>query len=80
MAMLLALLTATVMIPGMTTYLPTALEQKILVPILLFPLIWVGLFIYSYMAEKAWHPFILMVVLSVSHVFLSYSALTNGAS
>ncbi|TMP29039.1 hypothetical protein CWB99_09720 [Pseudoalteromonas rubra] len=79
MAAVLALLTATVMIPGMTTYLPFELEQKILVPILLFPLIWVGLFIYCYMANKAWQPLVVMLILLISHIFFSYNALTSGA-
>ncbi len=80
MAIVLALVTATVMIPGMTVYLPFALEQQILLPILLFPLIWSGLFIYSYMAEKAWQPMVLMTLLTLSHAALSYWALTQGAN
>ncbi|MCL1079215.1 hypothetical protein D5R81_14730 [Parashewanella spongiae] len=79
MAMLLALITATIMIPGMTTYLPFEMEQQILIPILLFPFIWAGLFIYTYMAEKAWQPFVLMLLLIISHLALSYDALMGGA-
>ena len=79
MALFLALVTATVMIPGMTTYLPFEMEQQILVPILLFPFLWGGLFIYSYMAEKAWQPFTVMVALCVSHILLSYFALSGGS-
>ncbi|RZF90732.1 hypothetical protein EXT42_20050 [Pseudoalteromonas sp. CO302Y] len=80
MACLLALLTAIVMIPGMTTYLPFALEEQILIPIMLFPLIWAGLFIYAYMAIKAWHPFLLMLLILVSHGSLSYFAVSGGLS
>jgi|TARA_Y100000310_G_scaffold116226_1_gene114898 hypothetical protein len=80
MACLLALLTAIVMIPGMTTYLPFAIEEQILIPIMLFPLIWTALFIYAYMAEKAWHPFALMLFILISHCGLSYLALTGGQS
>ncbi|RYV01688.1 hypothetical protein SOPP22_15100 [Shewanella sp. OPT22] len=80
MAMFLALMTATVMIPGMTTYLPFEMEQQILVPILLFPFLWVGLFIYSYMAEKAWQPLIVMITLCISHILLSYFALSGGVA
>lgn len=80
MAILLALITATVMIPGMTVYLPFSFEEQILVPILLFPLIWCGLFIYSYMANKAWQPLVLMALLTLSHGALSYIALTQGAT
>jgi hypothetical protein len=77
MACILALITAIVMIPGMTTYLPFAMEEKILIPIMLFPLIWAGLFIYAYMAEKAWHPFVVMLVILFSHAGLSYMALSG---
>ncbi|NKF52294.1 hypothetical protein G3R49_17175 [Shewanella sp. WXL01] len=80
MAIILALITATVMIPGMTVYLPFSFEEQILIPILLFPFIWSGLFIYTYMAEKAWHPLVVMLALTFSHAGLSYYALTQGAS
>ncbi len=80
MACLLALLTAIVMIPGMTTYLPFAIEEQILIPIMLFPLIWTALFIYAYMAEKVWQPFVLMFFILISHGGLSYLALTGGQS
>ena len=78
MACVLALITAVVMIPGMTTYLPFALEQQILIPIMLFPLIWAGLFIYAYMAEKAWIPFALMLAIIASHAGLSFIALSGA--
>jgi len=78
MACLLALITAVVMIPGMTTYLPFALEQQILIPIMLFPFIWAGLFIYAYMAEKAWQPFSVMLVIIFSHAGLSFMALSGA--
>ncbi|MFU2512094.1 hypothetical protein [Pseudoalteromonas sp. ASV78] len=78
MACLLALITAVVMIPGMTTYLPFAMEEQILIPIMLFPFIWAGLFIYAYMAEKAWQPFVVMLVIILSHAGLSFMALSGG--
>ncbi|HEA15179.1 MAG TPA: hypothetical protein ENH88_01740 [Pseudoalteromonas prydzensis] len=77
MACLLALITAVVMIPGMTTYLPFAMEEQILIPIMLFPFIWAGLFIYAYMAEKAWQPFVVMLVIILSHAGLSFMALSG---
>jgi len=76
-ALLMALLTSTVMIPGLTTYLPLSAADQIAIPILLFPFIWTGLFIYSYMAQKVWHPWLLMLVLTISHGVLSYLALTR---
>lgn len=78
MACILALITAVVMIPGMATYLPFALEEQILIPIMLFPFIWTSLFIYAYMADKAWHPFIVMLIILVSHAGLSFIALSGG--
>ncbi|MDQ9091583.1 hypothetical protein RC083_08280 [Pseudoalteromonas haloplanktis] len=78
MACLLALITAVVMIPGMTTYLPFAMEEQILIPIMLFPFIWAGLFIYAYMAEKAWQPFVVMLVIILSHAGLSFMALSGA--
>lgn len=78
MACILALITAVVMIPGMTTYLPFAMEEQILIPIMLFPLIWAGLFIYAYMAEKAWQPLIVMLAILVSHAGLSFMALSGA--
>tara|TARA_E500000178_G_C16892323_1_gene694087 strand:- start:101 stop:442 length:342 start_codon:yes stop_codon:yes gene_type:complete len=78
MACVLALVTATVMITGMTTYLPLQMSEQILLPILLFPIIWVGLFIYAYISEKAWQPLLLMITLCLVHGILSYFALMQG--
>lgn len=78
LACVLALLTSVVIIPGMTTYLPFAMSEQILMPIMLFPLIWTALFMYAYMAEKAWHPLAVMVLLIVIHGVLSFIALTGA--
>ena len=74
---LMAFITCTIMIPGMTTYLPFSAADQIAVPILLFPFIWTGLCVYSYMADKAWHPWLLMGLLCLSHGALSYVALAG---
>ena len=74
-AILMSLITATVMIPGMATYLPLPTVDKIGVPIFLFPFIWVGLFTYCYMAKKHWHAWLLLIALFASHVVLSVLAL-----
>ncbi|WP_245961427.1 hypothetical protein [Thalassotalea euphylliae] len=74
---LMAFLTCVMLVPGMTTYLPFSAADQIGVPILLFPFIWTGLCLYSYMAEKAWQPWALMITLSVSHGVLSYLALAG---
>lgn len=78
MACLLALVTAVVMIPGMKTYLPFSMEEQILIPIMLFPFIWSGLFIYAYMAEKAWQPCVVMLLIIFSHAGLSFMALSGA--
>ena len=77
-ACVLALITAVIMIPGMTTYLPFQMNEQILLPILLFPVIWTALFIYSYLAQKVWQPFVVMIALCVLHGLLSFWALTQG--
>lgn len=73
----LAFITAVVMIPGMTTYLPFYLADRIAVPILLFPFIWLGLFLYAYLARRAYHAVLLMLALTFIHGTLSYLALTG---
>ncbi|NTS75787.1 hypothetical protein HR060_02815 [Catenovulum sp. SM1970] len=73
----MAFITTTVLIPGMTTYLPFDLTDQIAVPILLFPFIWLGLCLYSYLAEKAWQPWALMGALILIHAGLSYLALAG---
>lgn len=73
----LAFITAVVMIPGMTTYLPLHLADQIAVPILLFPFIWLGLFLYAYLAVKAYRAVLLMLALTIIHGALSYLALTG---
>jgi urea transporter len=50
---MLSLITAIVMIPGMSVYLPFSTPDKIGIPIFLFPFIWVFLFLYAYMARHA---------------------------
>ncbi|MEM0912411.1 MAG: hypothetical protein AAGJ37_15660 [Pseudomonadota bacterium] len=74
-AIIMSLITATVMIPGMTTYLPLSTADTIGVPIFAFPFIWCGLFIYCYMAKKSWHAWLLLLGLFVSHLALSVLAL-----
>jgi len=74
---LMAFVTCIMLIPGMTTYLPFSAADQIAVPILLFPFIWTALCVYSYLAEKVWHPWALMLSLSLSHGLLSYFALTG---
>ncbi|MDO6462977.1 hypothetical protein [Pseudoalteromonas carrageenovora] len=88
LACVVALITAVIIIPGMTTYLPFHMNEQIflpfhmneqiLLPIMLFPIIWVGLFMYAYLAEHVWQPFAVMLLLSISHGLLSLLALMQG--
>lgn len=75
-SILMVLIAAVVMIPGMTTYLPFGKLDTIAVPILLFPFIWTGMFIYCFLAEKAWHVWALLSGITLVHGVLSYLALT----
>lgn len=72
---LMAFITSVIIIPGMTTYLPLSQGDTIAIPILLFPFIWSGLFLYSYLAKNAWHPWLFMLLLTISHAALSVLAL-----
>lgn len=72
---LMAFITSVIVIPGMTTYLPFSASDQIAIPILLFPFIWLGLFLYSYLSEKSWHVWVVMLLLALSHSALSAIAL-----
>jgi uncharacterized RDD family membrane protein YckC len=74
-SLFLVLITSVVMIPGMTTYLPLNTIDTIAIPILLFPFIWVGLFIYCYLAKKAWQVWAVLLGLIAIHIALSVLAL-----
>ncbi len=74
-SLILVLITTVVMIPGMTTYLPFNKIDTIALPILLFPFIWVGLFIYCFIAKRIWHLWLVLLGLASLHVLLSFLAL-----
>ncbi|MGL1956844.1 MAG: hypothetical protein OCD00_05945 [Colwellia sp.] len=74
-AIVLTLITAVVIIPGMSTYLPFHQNDAIGIPILLFPFIWTALFIYSYMAKSIKQVFLVMSALIMVHVSCIYLAL-----
>lgn len=77
-ACLMALVTSTITVTGMTTYLPFVVTDKVGIPILLFPFIWTALFIYAYLAKSAWRAWGLMLMLAMVHGLLAYLALTGG--
>lgn len=76
--LLLSLVTAIICIPGLSTYLPLSVTDKIGVPIFMFPFIWVGLFMYSYMSERWYWPMAVMMGLNVVHVLLIVKALSTS--
>lgn len=76
-AIVLTLITSVVMIPGLSTYLPFNQTDAIGLPTLLFPFIWTGLFIYSYMAKSVKQVYVVMLALITVHVACSYLALTG---
>jgi hypothetical protein len=75
--LLMAFVTSVVVIPGMTTYLPFSASDQIAIPILLFPFIWLSLFVYSYLSEKSWHVWVVMLLLALSHSALCVIALVG---
>lgn len=77
-ATVLTLITSVVMIPGMATYLPLHLNDAVGLPILLFPFIWTGLFIYSYMAKSIKQVWLVLLALTAVHIACCYMALTGG--
>lgn len=74
-AILVSLLAAIIMIPGLSTYLPLGLTDRIGIPIFLFPFIWVALFLYSYMAKSVLRVWLLLGGIILSHALLSFLAL-----
>jgi len=75
LAVVLTLITSVLMIPAMPTYLPVVQNDAIGIPVLLFPFIWTGLFIYSYMAESVKQVWLVMISLNVIHISCIYFAL-----
>lgn len=80
LAIIFTLITSVIMIPGMATYLPFHQNDAVGIPILMFPLIWTALFIYSYMARSVKQVWLVLSALTLIHVVCIYLALTgNGA-
>ena len=74
----MTLIASVVMIPGMATYLPFHQNDAIGLPILFFPFIWTGLFMYSYMAKSVTQVWVVLSALILIHVACIYFALTAG--
>lgn len=74
-AIFMVLIASTVTIPGMATYLPFHQNDAIGLPILLFPFIWTGLFIYCFMAQSVKRVWISLFALACFHIGCVYVAL-----
>lgn len=76
-AVFMVLITSTLMIPGMATYLPFHKNDAVGLPILLFPIIWSALFIYCFMETSMKRLWAVLVSLAAIHVVCIYMALMS---
>jgi len=74
-AVLGCLLVSVVIVAAMPTYLPFELGNRIAGPSLLFPFLWLALFLYSVIASSLLRVWSLLGVLLVSHIGLIVWAL-----
>ena len=65
-----AIVAAVIVTAGMPTYLPLSQTDSIGLPILLFPLTWFFLFLFSALCKNVWHAWLLIAVLTLSHAGL----------
>ena len=68
----LAFVAATLLMLGSTVWLPSGAAQidNLVLPIVLFPLIWTALFLYALLAERLGRAYIVVTVLCVVHAAL----------
>lgn len=71
-----ALVAAVVTTAGMPTYLPLVQTDSIGIPIVLFPLTWLLLFLFCAMSKSVTRVWLLLAVLTFVHAFLIYRALS----
>jgi hypothetical protein len=64
------LVTAVVVTAGMASYLPLSQANQVVLPIILFPLTWFGLFIWALLDQKIWRPWAGLFALSAGHLLL----------
>lgn len=70
-------ITSIIMIPGMATYLPFHQNDAIGIPTLLFPFIWVGLFIYCFLDNSIKRILLVVTLLMFINIICIYVALAN---
>jgi hypothetical protein len=71
-------LTAVVVTAGLSVYLPVSLADKIGLPVLLFPLIWLSLFFLTCFCQSIWRAIGMLSVLTMLHVVVVYFSLQAG--
>ncbi|WP_252736013.1 hypothetical protein [Aestuariibacter sp. A3R04] len=76
-AVIMVMITSTVMIPGMSTYLPFNQNDAVGLPILLFPFIWAALFIYCFLVTSVKQLWAVLVSLAAIHIICIYFALAG---
>ena len=67
-----SLVAALVVTAGMPVYLPFSQTDNIGLPILLFPVTWLLLFLYGAMCQRVWRAWFLFAVLAVGHATLIF--------
>lgn len=60
---------------GMPLYLPFSQTDNIGLPIVIFPVTWLVLFLYSCLCRRAWRAWALLAGLTVVHAALIYGSL-----
>ncbi|MEO1081153.1 MAG: hypothetical protein AAFY29_16455 [Pseudomonadota bacterium] len=64
------LLTAVLTTAGMAAYLPLNQANQVVLPIILFPVTWLVLFLWVLLDQRLWRPLLGLLVLSVGHLLL----------
>lgn len=64
------LVTAVVMTAGMASYLPLSQANQVVLPIILFPITWLCLFLWALLDQKMWRTWVGLAVLSTGHLLL----------
>ncbi len=72
------LITAVVVTASSAVYLPVSLADKIGLPVLLFPFIWLGLFFYVCFCQSIGRVMSVLGVLTLAHLVAVYFSLQAG--
>jgi len=64
------------LVAAMPAYLPVGTTDAIGLPIMLFPIFWVGFFLYCFLAKSIWRVWGVLSVVALLHVYVIYSQLS----